>query len=151
MTGPLHTFLSLKGTASRREWWTVAAFCGVLHVTLLVLGFATGLIYLAVSAWQNWLLLALQNVVLGLLLAPVSIRRLRDRRMSPWWYAVLPAWALAAPHVLRMADDADRLVLGNAIQIAGMLLGLFVMVQLALLPSKAAPEAGLTDAAAPGA
>ena len=150
MTDLSRTLFSLEGTASRRDWWTVAALCAVLHVTLLVLGFATGLVYVAVSALQSWLLLALPNVVFGLLMAPVSIRRLRDRRMSPWWYAALPVWGLAAPHVVRIADEADRLVLGNIVQIGGMLLGLFVMVQLALLPSKT-PEADLTDAAAPDA
>jgi len=150
MTDLSRTLFSLEGTASRRDWWTVAALCAVLHVTLLVLGFATGLVYVAVSALQSWLLLALPNVVFGLLMAPVSIRRLRDRRMSPWWYAALPVWGLAAPHVVRIADEADRLVLGNIVQIGGMLLGLFVMVQLALLPSKT-PQADLTDAAAPDA
>lgn len=152
MTGLARTFFSLEGTATRREWWTVVLIVAVFFVVVAVVGGWTGWIwpFLAVM-FEQLLVLALFNLVGWLPILPVSIRRMRDRALSPWWLAAPVVWSLVAPGIISAADLADALIVGNVLQILGMILSIVIFVQLGLLPSKAAPEADLTDAAAPEA
>jgi len=152
MTGLARTFFSLEGTATRREWWTVVLLVGVFFVVATLVGAWTGWIWpLFAAMFEQLLVLALFNLVGWLPILAVSVRRLRDRGLSPWWLAAPVVWSVVAPGIISAADLAGALMVGNVLQILGLILSIVIFVQLGVLPSKTAPEAGLTDAAAPEA
>lgn len=145
MTGLVRTFLSPEGRATRGEWWRAVLVAALFFTVVALVGGWTGWIWplLAITSDQP-LAAGLFNLVGWLPILAVSIRRMRDRELSPGWLAAPVIWSVAAPGVISAADNADALMLGNVLQILGLILSIVVFVQLGLLPSKtpvAEPEA----------
>ncbi|WP_309090923.1 DUF805 domain-containing protein [Phenylobacterium sp.] len=152
MKGLSRTFFSLEGAATRREWWIVSITLTVLFALVLLALLAAGPGYALLSRLDQPLVAGVVFAVMWLPSAPVTLRRLRDRGLPPWWLAVGFGWTVLSPWAIRAADRAGAELLGNLIQLGGLALSIFFIVQLGLLPSKtAAPDGGLTDAAAPDA
>ncbi|MCR5875236.1 DUF805 domain-containing protein [Phenylobacterium sp. J426] len=135
------SFVSLEGVAPRSEWWRVATAIGALYLVVGVIGAWTGWTWTLLAAMADQPLVAgLFNLVWWLPAIPVSIRRLRDRRLQPWWLAAPVVWTFLAPGLVTAADAAGALMVGNVLQILGLILSIVIFVQLAVLPSKATPS-----------
>lgn len=147
MTGFARRFVLVEGKASRGEWWTVVLTVAAVFVVVALVGGWTGWIWpLLAAMFDQPLVVGLFNLFWWLPILPVSIRRMRDRALSPRWLAAPVIWSVVAPGVIRAADIADALVLGNVLQILGVILSIVIFVQLGLAPSRSAPESPQTSA-----
>jgi uncharacterized membrane protein YhaH (DUF805 family) len=136
----MRTLFSVHGVAPRREWWFAYLVAVVVNMALgMALMFTDAFYRLMDVAADQPIVGALVTLMMLVLLAPTSVRRMRDRGLSPWWLAVFALWAVLSPFVVRLADDLDALILGNIIQIMGAIGSLILFVQLAVLPSKTPP------------
>lgn len=140
MRGLMRRFLSVRGVAPRREWWFAYLVTLVINMAVVAAMMAMDALYgLMDVALDRPLVGGLISLVMVLPIVPASVRRMRDRRLSSWWLAAFAAWVVLAPYVVRLADGMDALMIGNVIQIAGVIGSLILFVQLAVLPSKTPP------------
>ena len=129
----LRTFFSVKGRATRREWWIVYLAYALALTPLGLLALGPGSALTGAMLSERYLAV-LVGMAMWAPMAPVSIRRMRDRQLSSWVLAGAAGWCLLAPLAAFQVGQAT--VFGSVLSLAGFAVGLFVFVQLALLPSK---------------
>lgn len=141
MSGLRRTFFSLEGEATRREWWIVSLTVSVVFVGLLLVLMGAGPGYALMWTMADQPLVAgVVGAAMWLPSAPVTLRRLRARRLPIWWLAVAFGWTLLSSLMIRLADRSGAELLGNVLQLAGLALSIFLIVQLGFLPSKTAAQ-----------